>query len=424
MLTPRKPLLAQLPSQLVVLSWCILFPSLLALYLNTNAIRDVPNFAPSIGHWNSLIAAIVAACLGLSYSKLLPPHLSKTNLGSTAVPIFIALLIMFLLSILLRIPMSRYVVVSSLIGGGIWVLYDIVIRHLHGKPRYAVLAIGKASSMLSFPQAEWLLIEDVDNIRHEKVDAILTDLAHTHKEDGQRFIIRMLMKGIPVYDFREAREMLLGRVDVSSLSDSALGLHLPGVPYMSFKRLVDFTAAFMLLLPVGAVIVLFAILVRMESSGSPIFTQTRMGQHGRSFRIFKLRSMRTLSETQAKLSYTEANDPRITRIGKFIRKYRIDELPQIFNIIAGHMSWIGPRPESIDLADEYESRIPFYIYRHTVKPGITGWAQVMQGNVNQVENIKLKLQYDFYYIKHLSLWMDIVIALKTARTILTGFGAR
>ncbi len=123
-------------------------------------------------------------------------------------------------------------------------------------------------------------------------------------------------------------------------------------------------------------------------------------------------------------TFTREGDARITRIGAFIRRYRIDELPQIYNIVRGDMSWIGPRPEAIELAEDYEQQIPFYIYRHAVRPGISGWAAVNQGNVAEVDAIIIKLQFDFFYIKHCSLWLDMLIFLKSIRTVATGYGSR
>ena len=118
------------------------------------------------------------------------------------------------------------------------------------------------------------------------------------------------------------------------------------------------------------------------------------------------------------------NEARITRIGRFIRRTRFDELPQIFNILKGEMSWIGPRPESQVLSNFYEQKLPFYRYRFTVKPGITGWAQIRQGHVTGIENAQLKLEYDFYYEKHFSFWLDLRILLSTVRVVLTGHGAK
>jgi lipopolysaccharide/colanic/teichoic acid biosynthesis glycosyltransferase len=153
-----------------------------------------------------------------------------------------------------------------------------------------------------------------------------------------------------------------------------------------------------------------------------LFRQTRMGFRGKPFTIYKFRTMTVDAETGHR--FTEENDPRISRLGRVLRRYRIDELPQIINILAGEMSWIGPRPESIALAEWYESQIPFYSYRHIVRPGITGWAQVNQGNVAMITAATAKLYYDFYYIKHLSPWIELLIAARTVRIVLTGFGAR
>jgi lipopolysaccharide/colanic/teichoic acid biosynthesis glycosyltransferase len=111
-------------------------------------------------------------------------------------------------------------------------------------------------------------------------------------------------------------------------------------------------------------------------------------------------------------AYTQPNDDRITRVGRVLREYRIDELPQIINIVRGEMSWIGPRPEAVSLAEWYEREVPFYVYRHVVRPGISGWAQVHQGNVGAVDAARLKLEYDFFYIKNYSFWLDIVIVLR------------
>jgi lipopolysaccharide/colanic/teichoic acid biosynthesis glycosyltransferase len=121
---------------------------------------------------------------------------------------------------------------------------------------------------------------------------------------------------------------------------------------------------------------------------------------------------------------TQDSDARVTRFGRLLRHTRLDELPQILNILRGEMSWIGPRPEVDVLSHWYEQKIPFYRYRHVVRPGISGWAQVMQGHVAEIEHVRSKLHYDFYYIKHFSPWIDVLIVVRTLRTMMTGFGSR
>ena len=125
-----------------------------------------------------------------------------------------------------------------------------------------------------------------------------------------------------------------------------------------------------------------------------------------------------------KPQFALSDDKRITNVGRFIRKTRIDEIPQFINVLKGDMSIIGPRPEQLAFVEQFEKEIPFYPYRHVVRPGITGWAQVMQGYADCADDTRVKIEHDFYYIKHFSLWLDILIVVKTIRTILTGFGAR
>jgi len=156
-----------------------------------------------------------------------------------------------------------------------------------------------------------------------------------------------------------------------------------------------------------------------------LFRQSRIGVGGKAFSIIKLRTMKHATAVEdVQAAYTQEADPRITRIGRFLRRRRIDELPQVINILRGEMSWIGPRPEAIQLSQWYEREVSFYIYRHIVRPGISGWAQVNQGNVAAFHAAREKLEYDFFYIKHFSFWIDLIIFVKSVRTILTCSGAR
>ena len=154
-----------------------------------------------------------------------------------------------------------------------------------------------------------------------------------------------------------------------------------------------------------------------------MFIQNRVGKGNKDFRIYKFRSMSKDSEA-AGAQFAQCGDMRVTRVGKVIRKLRIDELPQFFNVLKGDMSLIGPRPEQRTFVDQFEREIPFYMYRHIVRPGISGWAQVVHGYAADTDDTRIKIEHDFYYIKHFSLWLDVLIVFKTIKTILTGFGAR
>ncbi|MDK4614329.1 exopolysaccharide biosynthesis polyprenyl glycosylphosphotransferase [Kingella kingae] len=192
---------------------------------------------------------------------------------------------------------------------------------------------------------------------------------------------------------------------------------------MLVKRLLDIVCVLCALPFALPLMLLTAIAIRLESSGSVLFTQNRVGQGGREFRIYKFRSMSQDSEKDgAKLA--QVGDSRITQVGHFIRKTRLDELPQFFNILKGDMSLIGPRPEQKVFVEQFEQSIAFYNYRHIVKPGLSGWAQVTQGYAGNEDETRVKIEHDFYYIKHFSLSLDLLIVFKTIKIILTGFGAR
>jgi len=163
--------------------------------------------------------------------------------------------------------------------------------------------------------------------------------------------------------------------------------------------------------------------IRLDSRGPVFFVQERVGQGGRPFRMIKFRSMYTNAERNG-ARFAGHGDERVTRVGRIIRRLRLDELPQFWNVLKGDMSLIGPRPEQEAFVRRFETSIPFYGYRHLVKPGISGWAQVTQGYADCESETRDKLEYDLYYAKHCSLWLDLLIALRTFRTVITGDGAR
>jgi lipopolysaccharide/colanic/teichoic acid biosynthesis glycosyltransferase len=181
-----------------------------------------------------------------------------------------------------------------------------------------------------------------------------------------------------------------------------------------------------MLLPIALpIMAIVAITIRLDSKGPVLFRQKRVGHSGHPIVVYKFRTMRGVEAADDRnAAMTRSDDDRITAVGKVLRSLRIDELPQIINILRWEMSWIGPRPEAEVLSVWYTSEIPFYRYRHVVKPGISGWAQVNQGHVAEVDEVHRKLQYDFYYIKYFSPWLDVLILFRTIKTMLTGFGSR
>ena len=255
------------------------------------------------------------------------------------------------------------------------------------------------------------------------LQGLVVDLNAELAPEWRNFVLACGTAGVPVFDSTRAREMMTGQVELSSLANIGFDTHLPHRSYQKFKCLIDMAAAIAMLPVALPVIAIAAAAIRLESPGPVFFVQKRVGFRGRGFNCYKLRSMHVAAESMGP-SFTADGDPRVTRVGRFIRKYRIDELPQIFNILKCEMSWIGPRPEAMALAMHYEKNIPYYAFRHSVKPGITGWAAIRQGNVAEVDAATAKLRYDFFYIKNLSPSLDGLIAAKTVWTMLTGFGSK
>jgi lipopolysaccharide/colanic/teichoic acid biosynthesis glycosyltransferase len=228
-------------------------------------------------------------------------------------------------------------------------------------------------------------------------------------------------KHVRIYSAAVVGELLTGRIGKTVLQDP---LWQPdGNPaYDIGKRFFDVLvvlATSPAWLPLGALV---ALAVKLDSAGPAVFSQWRTGQHGRPFQIHKFRTM--VVQAHDKAQFAQVNDKRITRLGQFLRKSRLDEIPQLVNVLLGHMSLIGPRPEQHTFVNDFAVTIPSYPYRHLVRPGITGWAQVMQGYAASAEETSVKLSYDLYYVKHYSLALDLLIVVKTIRTVLTGFGAR
>lgn len=235
------------------------------------------------------------------------------------------------------------------------------------------------------------------------------------------------LAGIKVLDLSSYFERVLGQVRLDSLRASWLiygeGFR-QGFLRTFFKRAFDIVASVLLLAVAAPVMLVTAILIVLESGFPILYRQERVGQAGRVFRVIKFRSMFTDAEGDGKPRWASSNDSRVTRVGRVIRKLRIDELPQLFNVLKGDMSLVGPRPERPYFVDQLGQKIPFYRTRHSIKPGVTGWAQVRYPYGASVEDAAEKLQYDLYYVKNHSLFLDLVIFVETIEVVLTGRGAQ
>lgn len=240
-------------------------------------------------------------------------------------------------------------------------------------------------------------------------------------------LLRIKTTGVHVNDFSTFVERETGRIDLDSVNPSWLifsdGFSSGRMLSSAAKRLFDIAASLLLLVMTLPVIALFAVLVKLDSRGPAFFRQTRVGLYGQNFDVIKLRSMRTDAEVDG-AKWAQKDDPRVTRIGRFIRKVRIDELPQTWTVLKGEMSFVGPRPERPEFVSDLEDKLRYYAERHMVKPGITGWAQINYPYGASIEDARNKLEYDLYYAKNYTPFLDLLILLQTIRVVLWNEGAR
>jgi lipopolysaccharide/colanic/teichoic acid biosynthesis glycosyltransferase len=234
-------------------------------------------------------------------------------------------------------------------------------------------------------------------------------------------LMRCRLEGVFVQEAEAFYERLTGKIPAEAMRPSYLifntGFDMHPLAATA-KRLVDFTLALLGLLVAWPVMLAVALAVRLDSPGPVLFKQERTGQRGRPFTLCKFRSMRTDAEKLTGPVWATENDPRVTKIGRFLRKTRLDELPQLFNILSGSMSLVGPRPERPHFVAELAHKIPYFNQRHIAKPGLTGWAQINYPYGNTVEDALQKLQYDLFYIKYQSLLFDLSILFNTVKTVL------
>ncbi len=253
-------------------------------------------------------------------------------------------------------------------------------------------------------------------------DGVVLDRHVRSTDERTRLLGELKMQHLRLYSVEAVAELTSGRKMLPTAADSLWEID-NDPSYDRAKRLLDVVTVIALSpiwLPLAACV---ALAVRLDSKGPALYSQPRVGRDGHVFTLWKFRSM--VHGLQAPgVHFAQAEDPRITRVGRLLRRSRLDELPQLFNVLMGHMSLIGPRPEQTAFVRDFAATIPSYPYRHLVRPGLTGWAQVQQGYADSADTTRIKLSYDLYYVAHYSLALDLLIAAKTVKTVCTGFGAR
>jgi sugar transferase (PEP-CTERM system associated) len=267
-----------------------------------------------------------------------------------------------------------------------------------------------------------------DTVRQLGVDEVI--VAVRQQRGGVlplRSLLDCRLDGVQITDLARYFERVHGQVPIESLKVSWL-IYGHGFRQSALRNVVkrsfDLLVSAVLIVLTAPILLLASLLIAAEGGGPIIFRQERVGFRGRTFTVLKLRSMSRDAEQDGKATWAARNDARVTRVGRLIRRFRIDELPQLLNVLKGEMSFVGPRPERPEFVAMLTEQIPFYAVRHSVKPGLTGWAQVRYSYGATVEQSIRKLEYDLYYVKNHTLLLDLVILLETVRVVLLGEGAR
>ncbi|MBB4639761.1 TIGR03013 family XrtA/PEP-CTERM system glycosyltransferase [Rhizorhapis suberifaciens] len=347
-----------------------------------------------------------------------------------------AMLFSFLMLISLRI------VLGQMIGGEVFKRRLIILGAGSRADRIRQLAEQRGSG---FSVVGYIAMNDGKKVIPEAIDrSAIYNLADFVVRLGAREVVlaleerrnalpladllRIKTTGVHVNDLSSFLERETGRVDLDSVNPSwfifsdgfSAGRRISSVA----KRMFDIVASFLLLALTAPVVLIGAILVKLESKGPAFIRQKRVGLYGEEFEIIKLRSMRQDAEIGGKAIWAAVNDPRVTRVGQILRKLRIDELPQAWSVLKGEMSFVGPRPERRQFVEDLEKLMPYYAERHMVKPGITGWAQINYPYGASTEDARHKLEYDLYYAKNYTPFLDLLILLQTLRVVLWPEGAR
>lgn len=393
-------------------------------------ILPIPLYAtgePFAGDWGGTELTIISSAAGYlivwycgGRFNAFPSATLHGNLAYVAPVAFLTYALIAALMLLLRLDYSRV----QFFGSGLLVLlWMSSVAHLRAYSltrTYVVIPQASIAEMPVVNSCRWLDFDEAQR-RRLRVDAIVTDLNAVLDKGQLALLAEAAISGVPVLDRRYMVEFLTGRTPLSGLTPNEFGALLPSRQYLVVRRAVELGLTVLVLPAIVPVLLVVALLVWMDSPGPIFFLQTRIGRRGEPFKMIKFR---TMFYGAVGPGFTQAHDPRITRLGSFLRKYRLDELPQTFNILGGDMSWVGPRPEAESLERGYVRNIEYFALRGIVRPGVTGWAQINQDYGYAHERMRSKLEYDLYYLKHCSLWLDLVIILRTVVVVFTGKGAR
>ena len=369
---------------------------------------------------NTMILSFFSYNLGLVLFYRLC-RIPKVKIQSYVFPVyFLCLLVSLVFITVFRIEYSiKLIIVTNFI---ILIFYWIICgKFLNSNSlTFYLIPSKRVSNLKNYKSYNFFTLEDT-SFPNSKYDGFIVDFNDQKiSSKWKRFIIEANLKKIPVYSYDQTIESLSGQVDLNLFEEHELFRLQQLTITFIMKRIIDIFFVLSTLPIIIPLCLCISLAILIDSPGDILFRQVRIGLNGQPFSMIKFRSMISKDTT----SETELGDQRVTVVGAMLRRYRLDDFPKFINILKGDMRLIGPRPETRALVEDYDKKIPFFMCRHAVKPGISGWAQVMLGYTVGADEKRIKLAYDLYYIKHYSLWLDLLIWFKTIKIIFTGSGAR
>jgi sugar transferase (PEP-CTERM system associated) len=379
-----------------------------------------------------LLRALGTAFLALAMLYYLSPHLRlERGILALMAPLALALMIAWRLGIHSSSSLARPLERVLIVGTG--TSAATLTREILSRPELQYKIVGfldERSKNIGKPLVTPGIIGGISQLEEivdrERIDRVVISLDERRGVLPFRTMATLRLQGLPIEDAQSVYERLTGRIMTEELRPSTLilsdGFNKSRV-LLAGKRTIDVAISFILIVLTLPLMALIALAILLEDGRPVLFRQTRVGFGGRTFRIFKFRSMRHGSE-RGNPQWATAGDSRITFVGRCVRKFRLDEMPQFINILRGEMSLIGPRPEVPYFCELLEKEIPFFNQRHVVRPGLTGWAQVKYQYGATLEEAKTKFEFDLFYIKRLSLMLDLAIIFETARVVFWGRGGR
>jgi sugar transferase (PEP-CTERM system associated) len=410
----------------------ILTAAVFQLLLHLNDIYSFREARPSKEYAMRLFRALALAAVALCVICYVVPDLTIGR-GVFAIAIALSCIFLVLWHTLLRFYIGLRAPHTNLLVLGTGNLAREAVKEILAHPELGIKVVGFIGDNpklvgVSIVNPKMIgVYEDLPALMQKhRIDRIVVGLQDRRGKLPIKELLDFKTRGVAIEDATTFYERVAGKIPIENLQPSWMvfnsGFSVTKHALMK-KRMLSLLVSSVMLVLTAPILLLLAILIKLDSKGPAFYKQERVGQDGKTFTLIKFRSMYTNAEEQSGPVWSKDADDRITRIGRFMRRTRLDELPQFINVLRGDMSLVGPRPERPHFVQQLVESIPFYHMRHIVKPGITGWAQINYGYANTLEHTVQKLQYDLFYIKNMSWILDSLILLETIKTVLVRKGS-